>query len=117
MANAEEIVTFKIFNSSGTYLVLADVDSYAGTVPLSPITSGSILYLDASNNSSYNGSGTTWTDLSGQNNHGTITNGPTFSSSTKLFTFDGSNDFVDLPDGFDNLKGQRNLFASLNSAR
>lgn len=99
-ANAEEIVTFKILNSGGNYLVLADVDSYAATVPLSPITSGSILYLDTSNNSSYGGSGTTWSDVSGQNNHGTITNGPVFSADTKLFTFDGSNDFVDLPNGF-----------------
>ena len=109
-ANAEEVVTFKILNSSGTYLVLADVDSYVATVPASPITSGSILYLDASDNSSYNGSGTTWTDLSGQNNHGTITNSPTFSSSTKLFTFDGVNDFVDLPDGFADFSNGITLF-------
>lgn len=109
-ANAEEVVTFKILNSSGTYLILADVDSYVATVPASPITSGSILYLDASDNSSYNGSGTTWTDLSGQNNHGTITNSPTFSSSTKLFTFDGVNDFVDLPDGFADFSNGITLF-------
>ena len=109
-ANAEEVVTFKILNNSGTYLVLADVDTYSATVPASPITSGSILYLDASNNSSYNGSGTTWTDLSGQNNHGTITNSPTFSSSTKLFTFDGVNDFVDLPNGFADFTSGITLF-------
>ena len=113
-AFAEEVVTFKILNNGGNYLVLADVDSYASTVPLSPITSGSILYLDGSDNSSYNGSGTTWTDLSGQNNHGTLTNGPTFSSSTKLFTFDGVNDFVDLPDGFDDFSNGITLFFIAN---
>ena len=86
------------------------MDTYEATVPPSPITSGSILYLDASDNNSYNGSGTTWTDLSGQNNHGTITNSPTFSSSTKLFTFDGVNDFVDLPNGFSDFSNGITLF-------
>jgi len=99
-AFAEEVVTFKILNNGGNYLVLADVDSYASTVPVSPITSGSVLFLDGSNTGSYNNSGTTWTDLSGDNKHGTLTNGVTFSNSTKLFSFDGSNDYIALPSGF-----------------
>ena len=41
---------------------------------------GLVLLLDAGNTKSYPGSGTTWTDLSGRGNTGTLTNGPTYSS-------------------------------------
>ena len=44
------------------------------------ITDGLVLCLDAANTKSYPGSGTTWTDLSGRGNTGTLTNGPTYSS-------------------------------------
>ena len=43
--------------------------------------SGLVLALDAANSKSYPGSGTTWTDLSGRGNTGTLTNGPTYSGS------------------------------------
>jgi len=36
------------------------------------VTNGLLLFLDAGNTSSYSGSGTTWYDLSGNNNHGTL---------------------------------------------
>lgn len=59
------------------------------------ITNGLALYLDAGNSKSYPGTGSTWTDLSGNNNNGTLTNGPTFSSENKgSIIFDGSNDHV-----------------------
>ena len=59
------------------------------------ISSGLVLHLDAGNASSYPGSGTTWTDLSGTNNHGTLENGPTYSSSNGgSIVFDGVNDRV-----------------------
>ena len=59
------------------------------------ITSGLVLHLDAGNTSSYPGSGTTWTDLSSSGNNGTLTNGPTYSSSNGgSIVFDGSNDIV-----------------------
>lgn len=61
----------------------------------SVITAGLQLYLDAGNASSYPGSGTTWTDLSGNSRNGTLTNGPTYSSADGgSIVFDGSNDFV-----------------------
>lgn len=44
------------------------------------IRNGLVLYLDAANSKSYPGSGTTWTDLSRNNNNGTLINGTTFSS-------------------------------------
>ena len=57
------------------------------------ITNGLVLYLDAGNNKSYPGTGSTWNDLSGNNNNGTLTNGPTFSSENKgSIVFDGTND-------------------------
>jgi len=45
------------------------------------VKSGLVLSLDAANARSYPGSGTAWTDLSGNSNNGTLTSGPTFSSS------------------------------------
>ncbi len=63
---------------------------------LSPVvTTGLQLYLDAGNASSYPGSGTTWTDLSGNSLTGTLTNGPTYSGTNGgSIVFDGTNDYV-----------------------
>lgn len=59
------------------------------------ITNGLILNLDAGNNSSYNGSGTTWTDISGNSNNGTLINGVGYSSTYGGgLVFDGVNDYV-----------------------
>ena len=61
----------------------------------SVVTTGLQLYLDAGNASSYPGSGTAWTDLSGNSRNGTLTNGPTYSSDNGgSIVFDGSNDYV-----------------------
>ena len=38
------------------------------------VTDGLVLCLDAANTKSYSGSGTTWTDISGKSNNGTLTN-------------------------------------------
>jgi len=60
------------------------------------VSSGLVLALDAGNPKSYPGTGTTWTDLSGRGNTGTLTNGPTYSSANGgSIVFDGSNDYVD----------------------
>lgn len=59
------------------------------------VTDGLVLALDAGNVKSYPGSGTTWTDLSGGGNNGTLTNGPTYNSSNGgSIVFDGSNDYI-----------------------
>ena len=64
------------------------------------LTTGLLAYLDASENSSYSGSGSTWTDIQGSND-GTI-NGPTFSSSNGgYFSFDGVNDTIQIADSAD----------------
>ena len=61
-----------------------------------------VLYLDAANPKSYSGSGTTWTDISGNGNNGTIS-GATYSSNDGgYFDFDGSNDEVVIDNSDDN---------------
>jgi len=61
------------------------------------VTSGLVLALDAADKLSYRGSGTTWRDLSGNNNTGTLTNGPTFNAGNLgSIVFDGTNDYVNI---------------------
>ena len=61
------------------------------------VTDGLVLCLDAANQKSYPGTGTTWTDLSGNGNTGTLTNGPTFDSSNGgSIVFDGIDDYISL---------------------
>ncbi|MDB4277044.1 LamG domain-containing protein [bacterium] len=62
------------------------------------ITDGLVLALDAANPKSYPGTGTTWKDLSGDGNNGTLTNGPTFDSANKgSIVFDSVNDYTSIP--------------------
>jgi len=56
------------------------------------VTDGLVLAVDAGNAKSYPGSGTTWTDLSGNGYDVILENGPTFVSSPNHFSFDGTND-------------------------
>lgn len=58
-----------------------------------PVTTGLILYLDATRSASYGGSGTTWADISGQSPAGsaTLVGSPTFNSGS---TANGSGSFT-----------------------
>lgn len=59
------------------------------------ITNGLVFYLDAANYKSYVSGSTTWTDISGYNNNGTLINGPTFNSASGgSIVFDGTDDSV-----------------------
>jgi hypothetical protein len=59
--------------------------------------SGLRLYYDMSIPACYNGSGTAIYDISANGFNGTLTNGPTFSSSNGgSIVFDGSNDYIEL---------------------
>jgi hypothetical protein len=61
------------------------------------ITQNLSLCLDAANPKSYPGSGTTWTDLSGQGNNGTLVNGVGYNSGNLgSLVFDGVNDYVEI---------------------
>jgi hypothetical protein len=65
------------------------------TISSGIVTDGLVLWLDAGNTPSYPGSGTAWTDLSGNKNNGTLTNGATYNSGNGgSIVFDGNNDYV-----------------------
>jgi hypothetical protein len=64
------------------------------------VTNGLVFHLDAAKKESYSRSGVEWNDLSGNNNDGTLTNGPTFDSGNYgSIVFDGADDHV--VSGFD----------------
>jgi hypothetical protein len=59
------------------------------------VQNGLVLNLDAAVTDSYPGYGTTWRDLSGNGNNGTLTNGPTFNSEKGgSLIFDGTNQYT-----------------------
>ena len=67
--------------------VVADVENI--------VTNGLVLHLDAGRVSSYGGDGTTWRDLSGNNNNGTLLNGVGFTADDGgSLIFDGVNDYI-----------------------
>jgi hypothetical protein len=72
------------------------IRNYVAPTSLSSIiTNGLLLSIDAGNTSSYTGTGTTWTDLSGNGNNGTLVNGTSYSSENGgVMVFDGVNDYV-----------------------
>ena len=67
----------------------------AGSAGPDLVQNGLILALDAADKNSYRGTGTSWFDLSGNANNGTLTNGPTFTNNYRGgITFDGTDDFA-----------------------
>lgn len=61
------------------------------------VTDGLVLHLDAANSKSYPGSGTSWFDLSGNNNRGVLINGPAFINENKgTIRTDGFNDYINI---------------------
>jgi hypothetical protein len=63
------------------------------------VTSNLILALDAANPKSYSGSGNTWFDIAGRGNHGTLVNGPAYSSNSGGYiSCDGTNDYIEILD-------------------
>lgn len=59
------------------------------------VTDGLVLNLDAGFNPSYPTTGTSWYDLSGNTNNGTLTNGPTFNSANNGgIVYDGVDDVL-----------------------
>lgn len=61
------------------------------------VKDGLVMDLDAASPVSYIGSGTTWRDLSGIANNGSLQNGVSFADvNGGVFVFDGSNDYVSM---------------------
>ncbi len=61
------------------------------------VENGLVLALDAGNPKSYPGSGTTWTDLSGNGNDGTLINGVGYSNNNNgVLVTDGINQYIDI---------------------
>jgi hypothetical protein len=70
---------------------------YYGTPPI--VTNGLVLNLDAANTKSYVSGSTVWNDVSGNNNSGSLINGPTFSSQNGGYIrCDGTNDYIEVID-------------------
>lgn len=62
------------------------------------ITNGLVLRLDAANPRSYQSGSLIWNDLSGNGNNGTLTNGPSYSTSgSGTIILDGINDSISIP--------------------
>ena len=84
--------------NTGTISVTNQFDEFTGA----PVVDNSlVLWLDAAQTTSYPGSGTTWTDLSGKGNNGTLTSGPTYSSingGSIGFNGNGSGNYVSVSD-------------------
>jgi hypothetical protein len=59
------------------------------------VTNGLVLALDAADRNSYISGSTTWGDMSGNGNNGSLVSGPTFSSANGgNIVFNGSNQFI-----------------------
>lgn len=78
------------------------------------VTNGLVLCLDAANVKSYPGTGSTWYDLSGNGNNGTLVNGSTYSNGT--IVFDGVNDGVSLPKITPTTEATFNSWININGA-
>jgi len=62
------------------------------------VTNGLVLSLDAGDRNSYPGSGTTWRDLSVNNNNGTLINSPTYNSANGGYIrTNGSDNYINIP--------------------
>ena len=92
--------------NGGSGIVIARYPTPAPTT----VQNGLVLHLDAGNTSSYPGTGTTWTDLSGNNNNGTLVNGPTYNSTNGgSLVFNGTNQYVNT--SFSTTAGQAVTYA------
>jgi len=74
--------------------ILQNYQLYKNRFGYDVVENGLVLNLNSQNYVSYRETGTSWFDLTGNNNTGTLTNGPTFDSTTRSVVFDGVDDYV-----------------------
>ena len=78
------LLLLSAFVSHAQRTMFTSQNNYVAPVaPASLVTTGLVLNLDAGNSASYAGTGTTWTDLSGRGNNGTLYNSVTYNSSNQ----------------------------------
>ena len=88
------ITTFS--GSSGLLMPSGDTRGRYSGADGEIVKDGLVLWLDAGRAESYGGDGTTWRDLSGNGNNGTLLNGVGFSAEEGgSLIFDGSDDFIE----------------------
>jgi len=76
------------------------------------VTDGLILNLDSTDTNSYSGSGTSWDDLTSENNDFTLYNGPTFSTDDGgTIVTDGANDYIKSDGNIDEVNAGNSTFA------
>lgn len=87
LLNTSGIGNFRLINNNNSGKLNMSVASAI-------VTNGLTLQLDASNSTSYPGSGTTWFDLAGTQQNITLVGTPTYTSTTpSYFTFNGSSQY------------------------
>jgi len=82
------------------------------------VSSGLKLNIDASNPASYAGTGNSWYDLSGNNNHATLMNSPTYDAASGSIVTNGSNQYIAVPQfntANTNITVQAWVYVNLNS--
>jgi Concanavalin A-like lectin/glucanases superfamily len=78
--------------------VLSSTSLSSGSFVNTIVTDGLVAYFDAGNKNSYAGSGTSWVDLTGNGNTGTLVSGVGYTSDAGGgLTFDGSSQYVSIP--------------------
>ena len=93
--NRSHLLIFQTTNGGTTWQGSYSLD-YIDNSDSDPIlSSGLLLYLDVGKTNSYPGTGTTWTDISGNNINATLVNGPTYSSANGgQIVFNGTNNYA-----------------------
>ena len=82
------------------------------------VSSGLKLNIDASNPASYAGTGNSWYDLSGNNNHATLMNSPTYDAASGSIITNGSNQYISVPQistAITNVTMQAWVYVTLNT--
>jgi hypothetical protein len=95
LSNAQEA----FFRGNNSYVIPPPPPFQAPPITTGEVTNGLLLYLNAGNTVSYSGTGITWNDLSGNNNHGTLRANysgslPVFQNGS--FAFNGSTSYVSI---------------------
>ena len=88
------VPTYKLTAAAGSYAIAGVAVSMEKGTTTEIVSSGLTLHLDAGNAAGYPGTGTTWTDLSGNGNNGTLVDALYSSANGGFFAFVTANNYV-----------------------